>query len=261
MSDAMTRFRSDYADHRAAEGRALHGEALLSLPYLRHGPLARQWAVRAKSFDAFIRHVLHPLEHGAALEILDLGAGNGWLTQRVARRGHKAVALDIRDDEVDGLGAAAEFLRRTPDLFTRVIASFEDMPLATGRFDITLFNASLHYTRDLLRVLTEAVRVTRPGGVLVIMDSPFYDRERDGAAMVAEKLAHGRERFGERAETLLSHNFVEYLTRDRLTAASPGLRWQRQRVLYPLWYELRPFRAKLRGARPPSRFDLWTAIT
>ena len=78
--------------------------------------------------------------------------------------------------------------------------------------------------------------------------------------MVAEKQAQGRQRFGERAETLLSHNFIEYLTPDRLTAASPGLRWQRRRVLYPLWYELRPLRAKLRGARPPSRFDLWTAI-
>ena len=90
----MARFRTDYADHRAAEGRGVHGKDLLSLPYLRSGPLARQWAVRAKSFDTFIRYVLKPMERGAALEILDLGAGNGWLARRIARRGHKAVALD-----------------------------------------------------------------------------------------------------------------------------------------------------------------------
>jgi SAM-dependent methyltransferase len=260
MSDTLTRFRADYADHRAAEGRAVHGEALLSLPYLRTGPFAGQWAVRARSFDAFIRHVLKPMEHGDTLKVLDLGAGNGWLAHRVARRGHQAVALDIRDDEVDGLGVAAEFLRHAPDLFKCVIAPFEDLPFAAGRFDITLFNASLHYAQNLTRVLAEAVRVTRPNGILVIMDSPFYDRERDGAAMVAEKLAQGSEQFGARAERLLSHDFIEYLTLDRLAVASPGLQWRRRRVLYPLWYELRPLRAKLQGTRPPSRFDLWTAI-
>jgi hypothetical protein len=35
--------------------------------------------------------------------------------------------------------------------------------------------------------------------------------------------------------------------------------WRRHRVRYPLWYELRPLAAALRGARKPSRFDVWTA--
>ena len=29
------------------------------------------------------------------------------------------------------------------------------------------------------------------------------------------------------------------------------------RVAYPMWYELRPLVARVRGRRVPSRFDLW----
>ncbi len=93
----------------------------------------------------------------------------------------------------------------------------------------------------------------------MILDSPFYESDADGAAMVAEKHRDAKHRFGERAETLLALPFVEYLTRDRLEAASAdlGLSWHRHRIRYPLWYEMRPLLAWLRGRRPPSRFDLW----
>jgi SAM-dependent methyltransferase len=259
MSTSVEEFFHDYAKHRADEGRGLRGEDLRALPYLKSGPFAKQWTVRAKSYDAFLKHVLFPMEGVRALEILDLGAGNGWLSYRVALRGHKAVALDIRRDDVDGLGAAAEFLRDRPDMFECLSASFDDLPLTSGRFDIALFNASLHYAQDLTRVLGEATRVIKSGGRLVILDSPFYDSERDGAAMVAEKRVLGPANFGSRANVLLAMNFIEYLTRDRLEAATPGLVWSCRHVRYPLWYELRPLLAKLKRARAPSRFGLWIA--
>ncbi len=94
--------------------------------------------------------------------------------------------------------------------------------------------------------------------MVAILDSPFYAREGDGLAMVAEKQAGAQAQFGVHAETLLSLPFIEFLTRDRLATAS-NLVWRRKRVLYPVWYELRALRATLRGARRPSRFDLWLA--
>ena len=134
------------------------------------------------------------------LEILDLGAGNGWLCHRVARMGHKAVALDIRDDNVDGLGAAAEFLRNAPGLFDAYRRLVRRLPFESGRFDIALFNASLHYAHESGHACcTEAVRVTRPGGTIAILDSPFYVRDEDGAAMVAEKHAQRRRSASARA--------------------------------------------------------------
>ena len=246
-----------YAQHRAAEGRGYSGAELRALPRLRSGPLARQWSVRARSFAAFVRHVVKP--GGRSLDILDVGAGNGWLCHRLARMGHKLVALDIRTDDIDGLGAAAQLLSDDPHLFERINASFDDLPFTAQRFDIAVFNASLHYATDLSRTLFEAARVTRSGGVIAILDSPFYERAEDGEAMIAEKRAHGAATFGANADVLLAPAFIEYLTRERLDAAMPALAWSRRPVLYPFRYEMRPLVARLRGKRKPSRFDLWTA--
>ncbi len=257
MSGVTAQFRAEYARHRAAEGRGYSGDVLRALPYLQSGVFARQWAVRARTFDVFVRHVLDHL--GRHSDILDLGAGNGWLCYRAARKGHRCVALDMRDDHIDGLGAAKEFLVEDTDLFRCVSGSFEDLPFAPQSFDVTLFNASLHYAQDLRRALLEASRVTRLGGTLAILDSPFYGRAEDGEAMVAEKKAYGKASFGAQADVLLSPDFIEYLTPERLSAAVPELHWSRKRVRYPLWYELRPVRAWLKGERRPSRFDLWIA--
>lgn len=255
MNASTAEFFRDYARHRAKEGRAHGVEELKQLPYLRGGPLARQWGVRARTFDAFVKHVIEPAAR--PLAVLDLGAGNGWLSYRLARMGHKTVALDIRDDDVDGLGAAAPL--QADMRFGCVHASFDEIPFAAGRFDVTVFNASLHYAKDLKAVLAEAARVTRSRGVLAVLDSPFYERAADGEAMVSEKRARGAAVFGARSGTLLSQNFIEYLTRERLASAYPQHFWTRRTVRYPLWYEMRPLLAALKRARTPSRFDLWTA--
>lgn len=259
MSASLSEFCLAYAKHRDNEGRAYRGDDLRSLPYLARGPLAQQWTVRARSFDAFLNCIVKPLAYRGTLDILDLGAGNGWLCHRLARIGHRALALDIRDDEVDGIGAAKGFLEDSPREFQCVTASFNDLPFANLSFDLTLFNASLHYATDLGRVLSEAARVTRKGGSVAILDSPFYARERDGELMLAEKRMRGATLFGGRANVLLGQDFCEFLTRGRLQNAFAPFSWTRHRVRYPLWYEMRPLIAYLKGARRPSRFDVWSA--
>jgi SAM-dependent methyltransferase len=254
-------FRTEYGAHRAAEGRGYCGAQLLSLPYLDGGPYAEQWAVRARTFDAFMRRVVMPVGRRLTrpLSVLDLGAGNGWLCHRVALAGCEAMAVDLRDDDVDGLGAGAEYQRLQAGRFHRVAASFDALPLPDGSFDITLFNASLHYSTDLPRALREARRTVRRGGRLAILDSPFYANASAGEAMVSEKRREATQQFGHRASVLLALPFIEYLTVEQLADASAGLglRWRRHRVRYPLWYETRGLIARLHGRRAPSRFDLW----
>jgi SAM-dependent methyltransferase len=263
LDPALAAFARAYAEQREAEGRRLSKPDLLALPWLRHGPQARQWAVRARTFEVFMRRVLRPLaaRHGRALTVLDLGAGNGWLSYRTACEGHLAIALDIRGDKVDGLGAADCLVAHATGRIERIVASFGAIPLADHTADVTVFNASLHYATDLGDVLAEACRVTAPGGIIAILDSPFYRREADGNAMVAEKRLRASEWFGERTAILTSLDSIEFLTAERLAAASRqlGLEWRRHRVRYPLGYEMRPLAALLKGRRRPSRFDLWAA--
>lgn len=253
---ALDLFAREYARHRADEGRGYRGEQLLALPYLRSGPHARQWKIRARTFDALVSRLVQPMAEqlGRRLDVLDLGAGNGWLSYRLALDGHHSFALDIRADDVDGLGAAGAFRQRAATMKC-IVAPFDDVALPSASVDLAVFNASVHYATDLGTVLREVSRVVRDGGRIVIMDSPFYDREADGAAMVAEK----RRRFGARAKDLMALPFIEFLTPERLRNAAPELAWTRHRVRYPLAYELRPMIAAIAGRRRPSRFDLWVA--
>jgi SAM-dependent methyltransferase len=253
---ALNDFAREYARFRAEEGRGYCGRTLFELPYVRSGPHAGQWSVRSRTFDAFMTEVLRPAASQSLepLTVLDLGAGNGWLSYRIALEGHRAIAIDIRDDAVDGLGAADPFLARAPSM-SCLIAPFDAVPLPSESVDVAVFNASLHYATDLPRVLAEAERLTKPGGKIAIMDSPFYRSEADGAAMVAEK----RRQFGARAELLMALPFIEFLTIKRLRQAAPDLSWVHHKVRYGLAYEFRPFLAAIRGKRRPSRFDLWVA--
>jgi len=139
-------FREAYAAQRAAEGRRLDPERLRLLPYLTEGPVARQWAVRARTYEAFVKRVLLPSlkECNGTPRLLDVGAGNAWLSHRAAAAGWDATAVDIRDDAVDGLGAASAFGGEDGLRFECVAASFDALPLAAQVVDVTVFNASLH---------------------------------------------------------------------------------------------------------------------
>lgn len=261
----LERFRDAYGRHRAAEGRGAGGtDELLALPYIREGPHAAAWQIRARTFEGFVRHIVRPLAHrlGRPLRIADLGAGNGWLSYRMARLGHHAVAVDLRTDTVDGLGAAAPYGEFLPRMMPRVAASFDALPLAAHSFDLVAYNASLHYALDLRGILTEAARILDVSGCIAVLDSPFYARESDGAAMMEEKRRTASARFGRDADALMTLPFIEFLTAERLAQGSAGLdlQWRRRRVSYPLHYELRPVRALLRRQRRPSRFDIWHTV-
>ena len=260
-AEQLRRFRAAYAEQRASEGRGAGGvQELLQLPYVIAAPNARAWGVRARTYDTFVRRMIEPA--GRQLRVLDLGAGNGWLCYRMRLLGHDAIAIDVRADNVDGLGAAAGYADHLDGMFARTAASFEALPLAAGTFDVVVFNASLHYAFDLRVALAEAVRVLAPGGRIAILDSPFYRHDHDGRAMVDEKQRRAVRQFGERADDLLGLPFIEYLTPARLAGATRQLRltWRRHRVWYPLWYEARAWRARFSGARTPSRFDLWEGV-
>jgi SAM-dependent methyltransferase len=256
------RFLMEYQFVRAAEGRGSPDAAFyLALPYKDlTGRNPRQWAIRSRTFRYIAHKILPELQSRttAPLDLLDLGAGNGWLSYRLARRRNFPVAVDISVNNRDGLGAAAHYLRELPSLFPRFQAELDNVPFADAQFDAAIFNASFHYSENYSKTLREAIRCLRPGGTIIIADSPSYRTEESGHRMLQERRASFMKEFGFSSDGLKS---LEYLTGERLAALSErlDLSWQIHQPRYGLRWALRPWLAKMKKNREPSQFRVHTA--
>jgi trans-aconitate methyltransferase len=112
--------------------------------------------------------------------ILDLGCGDGALTEKLVAAGAEVVAVDASAEQV----AAA----RARGLDARV-ARGEALPF-TAEFDAVFSNAALHWMRDAGAVLVSVHRALRPGGRFVA--------EMGGAGNVAAIRAALAEAVGRR---------------------------------------------------------------
>lgn len=251
--ETRRRFIKDYSGIRRAEGRGSSDpEYYRALPYRDiTGKNSAQWAIRARSYRRFEAHLLAGIERelGRPLDILDLGAGNGWMSNRLTLRKHRLVALDIFIDQSDGLRA----VRYYPLPFPCVEAEFDQLPFADASFDLAIYNSSIHYSTDYRRTLTEARRCLRRPGRFVILDSPVYKRPEDGERMRNERHEQFERQYGYRSDSLPSIEFFDEAMLDTL-ARELQIEWTRSRPWYGIRWALRPLRARLRSRRPPSKF-------
>ena len=256
-ASARCTFLSQYAVIRHAEGRGSNDPLYYrALPWRDlSGRNSAQWAIRARSYRHFERTVLRAIERKAKrpLRILDLGAGNGWMTNQLRQRGHRPIALDIFTDELDGLGA----LRHYSLPLNGVAAEFDVLPFRDNSLDVAIFNSSLHYSADYRKTLAEARRCLRADGHLVIIDSPVYAAADHGERMRSERRAQFESTFGFPSDSLGSIEYVDEPGLAKLSA-DLGITWQRTCPWYGWRWALRPLRARLKGLRPPSRFLILT---
>lgn len=228
-----------------------------SLPCVAPGDSNRAiWRLRAHSFRIFMQRILRPLEAVAPtpLRIIDLGAGNGWLTYRLSQRGHVLAAVDLRCGTRDGLGVHAHYDAR----FTSVRAEFDRLPFADAQFDVAIFNASLHYSVDYESTLREALRILRPMGTLVVMDSPLYRDDEGGRRMVREREESFRSRYGFASDALPSEHYLTSAILNRIAAAI-GIAWTRYQTFSRIRWTVRRLRAFLSHHRPPAEFPVFAA--
>lgn len=255
LAGTRQRFLEDYVKIRHAEGRGSHDAAYyLALPYRDvSGRLQDQWTIRGTSYRYLERRVLPAIERriGRPLRVADLGAGNGWLSYRLAMRGHRPIAIDILGDDLDGLAAARHYQAHAP--FARVNAEFDSLPLADRSVDLAVYNASIHYSPDYRHTLTELRRCLRPTGDFLIVDSPVYRRPEHGEAMRRERHRQFEKQYGFASDTLAS---IEYFDEPMLAelARDLGILWTVYRPWYGWQWAMRPWKARWKGRRPPSRF-------
>ena len=254
-SESITRqrFLEEYRHIRHAEGRGSdRSEYYRALPFCdRSDSMSAMWAMRSRTYSYFEKNILQPLEsvEQRPLDVLDLGAGNCWLSHRLSFRNHRPVALDIFADERDGLRSA----RHYPKPFPVVECDFDHLSFPAKSFDLAIFNASLHYSIDYLWTLSEVRRCLRQSGAVVILDSPIYRLREHGERMVKEKHAEFLRRYGFSSDALPSIEFLDTLTLQFLEQRL-GLEWSVYKPWYGWRWHSRPLRAFLRRRRPPSKF-------
>jgi SAM-dependent methyltransferase len=182
-------FLAQYQLVRESDGnRSFRPDGYRKLPDLRaDSPQADIWRIRRESYGRLIS-----LLDERTLSILDIGAGNGWLSHRLVTLGHCPVAVDWLDDVCDGLSAYCHY----PVQYTSVQADFNALPFIASQFDVVIFNASLHYSGDIQATLRHACNMMKRQGRIFIMDSPTFSSDISGQTMVREHIERLRKSYG-----------------------------------------------------------------
>ena len=199
-------------------------------------------------------------EQSQQATILDLGAGNGWLSYRLATLGHPSYRGRSSVEHLRWIGCRHALpAHPCQSLFPRFQAELDRLPFGDGQFDCAIFNASFHYSENYDVTLAEAIRCLRPGGTVCIADSPSYSREESGLHMLEERRKSFQARFGFQSDALAS---CEYLTKERLLSleAKHDLEWTTHQAWYGIRWACRPIIARLyKTARTFTISDLHCA--
>lgn len=147
-------------------------------------PVAAAWDAIATGFDRYAtpqtmtlgEQVLSRIELGPGVRLLDVAAGSGGLSIPAARTGAEVVAVDISPNMIARLRERARGEGLTT-LETRV-GDGTALDLDDASFDVAVSINGVSLFPDIAAGLRELVRVTRPGGdVLIVTFGPVAEAE------------------------------------------------------------------------------------
>lgn len=100
--------------------------------------------------------------------IADLGAGEGTISQLMAQRARKVIAVDNSEKMVE-FGSELARTHGIANLEYR-LGDIEDVPIRAGSVDLAFLSQALHHAPHPERALSEAWRILKPGGRIAILD-------------------------------------------------------------------------------------------
>lgn len=110
------------------------------------------------------------------IEIADLGAGEGMISQLLARRAARVWCIDNSPRMVEvGSELAA---RNGLDNLRYKLGDIEKVPLADRSVDLAILSQALHHAQHPETAVAEAFRILRPGGQLLVLDLKAHTFER-----------------------------------------------------------------------------------
>ncbi len=149
-----------------------------------YGP-GRSW----QAFGHLLLRILPPLI------VADLGSGEGLLSELLARRAKKVIAVDNSEKMVT-FGANKAKKNGLKNLEFR-LGDLENPPIDPHSVDLVILSQALHHATEPARAISSAYKILRPGGQLWLLD------------LSKHKFEKARELYGDRwlgfAESDLHH--------------------------------------------------------
>jgi len=149
-------------------------------------------------------HLVH--QSGLDGTMLDVGCGAGHLSFTLARHFQRVVAIDLSTAMLATVRAAAA-QRDLPQIEVQQ-ASAQALPFPDGHFDLVSSRYSAHHWHDVRAALREMRRVTRPGGLLLLIDiigdeSPLIDTHLQAIELLRDP-SHVRDHSSSQWRAMLS---------------------------------------------------------
>lgn len=171
-----------YLHVREKEGRLYSDDDAARLPLISDGhPLANEWRTRSASASRLTRYLS---AEPKPLTILDLGCGNGWLSNHLHASGHCVIGMD---QNIVELKQAARVFPQKPGLFF-LAANIYSAPFVSNYFDVIVLASVVQYFQDLPGLLSALMKTLKPQGEIHLMDSPLYgDSELEEAVQRSQQ--------------------------------------------------------------------------
>lgn len=121
--------------------------------------------VPGRSWKALAEALLKAMNYR---NVADLGAGEGTLSQLLAQRAEKVIAIDLSPKMVDYAQKLA-IANGLANLEFR-IGDIENPPIEDSSIDLAILSQALHHAENPQRAIDAAHRILRPGGRLIVLD-------------------------------------------------------------------------------------------
>ncbi|WAC21818.1 metalloregulator ArsR/SmtB family transcription factor [Luteolibacter sp. SL250] len=118
----------------------------------------RSWKALAEAFIKILNYKV----------VADLGAGEGTLSQLLAQRAEKVIAVDLSPKMVE-FGQQLAVQHGLSNLEFRV-GDIENPPIDDGALDLAILSQALHHAEHPQTAVNAAFRILKPGGRLIILD-------------------------------------------------------------------------------------------
>ena len=137
--------------------------------------IASQWdAMRESFFPESVREKAASVAGVEAGKVAaDIGAGTGFITEGLLRRGTRVIAVD----ESEAMLALMKKKFGTGSAIDYRVGESEHLPVQSASVDYAFANMYLHHVENPANAIKEMARMLKPGGRLVITDLDEHNFE------------------------------------------------------------------------------------